>query len=359
MNKLVKLIRRAPTVKWTICLMNMMSLLLLASCHSDTDAVLSDTASIRVVFRLYLPSADTSSTSSKSSEDERMMDNWESGVDPSRLHIVLYTPAGMNVGALENVVLVRTAEPNVYDVTGNMLMSKLLLDGDKFEGQIMVYANMDGVNEQADFSEEMVNQLTFSQKAGIHYIPMWGIKRLNISLVAGRQTDIGTINMLRAEAKIHVELRQDMQANYELSQVELSEANQSGCCLPLYANLCNLQDVQLLDHTAFAHFLSDGQKVSHIDMSHGAIYVPEYENNGKAQAAYISLTLRDKRDGHQQQYELPFVEYDDNGAPTDVPVDIIRNHYYHFTVYKGEDDMLAIQLKVRSWYYVQHDDILM
>lgn len=344
MYKLIRLILFA-----CICVM--------ASCHSADDDASLDSGSIRVVFRIYLPST-SSSTSSLSRSESEGVESWESQVNPSQLHVVLYTSSGKNVGALENVVLLKTAAPNVYDVTGNILMSKLLLEDGLFQGQMMVYANMDGVDEHADFTETEVNRLTFSRDAA-PYIPMWGIKRLGVRIQAGKQTDIGTVNLLRAEAKIHVVLRADMLAHYELSQVVLSQATQRGYCLPQYAHLRNLQDVQMLDDDHIAHFLPEAQKLARVDMTQGAIYVPEYENHDNQQAAQIQLTLRDKRDGREQHYVLPFVAYDASGAPTSRPVDILRNHYYRFTVYKGADDMLAVQLAVRPWYDVRHDEILM
>lgn len=43
----------------------------------------------------------------------------------------------------------------------------------------MVYANIDGVDEQADFSEDNLNRLTFTyQPTTPHFIPMWGVKQL-------------------------------------------------------------------------------------------------------------------------------------------------------------------------------------
>lgn len=328
----------------------------MVSCSSDDSPV--DSGSIRLVFRIYMPTASVQSRAT--GEGTEVGEDWENAVNPGQLHVVLYTQNGRNIGGLEHVVLIKTSEPNVYDVTGSMLMSKLLLEDGIFNGQIMVYANMDGVNEQADFSEALVDSLRFPYHSGSHFIPMWGIKKLGINLEAGKQTHIGTINLLRAEAKIKVQLRSDMTDYYELSKVTLSQVNHSGYCLPQYMNIRGLQDVQLLEHAAFAHFVVGSQKQTDVDLSHGAIYVPEYDNTtDAAQTAIIHLTLRDKRDGTTQDYTLPFVEYGDDGSPTNTPVDIVRNHYYLFTVYRGNDGMLSIQLSVRKWYYVQHDDIQM
>lgn len=344
------------------------------SCSTDESP--SDPAMVRVVFRLYAP---TTTTESRADADptEGDAEDWESAINMDQLHVVLYSKDGRSIGGLENVTLVSTSDPNIYDVVGSILVDKLSLNNGIFDGQIMVYANMDGVSETDDFNKDMVDKLTFTANTGKHNIPMWGIKQLSVSMEAGKQTNIGTINLLRAEAKIQVYLRSDMVEYYELTNVRLSRANKLGYCLPEYANINGLSDVQKLEHDAFAHFWSNGKdgnsssesdedKLTDVDMTNKVIYVPEYENKvsatdktSQANAAVIQLTLKDKRDDKTKDYTLPFVDYDDKGAPTQTAKDIVRDHYYKFEVYLNDDDMLRVRLKVRKWYVVKHPDILM
>lgn len=364
---MIRLIRYILTLCCVVCFI---------SCSTDDSP--SDPTMVRVVFRLYAP---TTTTESRADADptEGDAEDWESAINMDKLHVVLYTKDGRSIGGLENVTLVSTSNPNIYDVVGSILVDKLSLNNGLFDGQIMVYANMDGVSETDDFNKDMVDKLIFSApaNAGKHDIPMWGIKQLNVSMEAGKQTNIGTINLLRAEAKIKVYLRSDMQANYELTSVKLSRANKQGYCLPEYDNIYGLGDVQELEHDAFAHFWSNGKdgnpssesdadQLTGVDMTNKAIYVPEYENKVSAtdktsrnDAAVIRLTLKDKRDGTTKDYTLPFVEYNDKGAPTQTAKDIVRDHYYKFEVYLNGDDMLRVRLKVRKWYVVKHSEILM
>ena len=346
----MKLFRYILTLCCMICFM---------SCSSDETS--SDPAMVRVVFRLYAP---TTTTESRADSDptEGDAEDWESAINMDQLHVVLYSKDGRSIGGLENVTLVSTSVPNIYDVVGSILVDKLSLNNGMFTGQIMVYANMDGVSETEAFDESMVNKLTFTANTGKHNIPMWGIKQLNVSMEAGKQTNIGTINLLRAEAKIKVFLRSDMVENYELTSVKLSRANKQGYCLPKYENIQGIDDVQGLDHDAFAHFWSKGSsqtsedELTDVDMTNKTIYVPEYENKN---AAVIQLTLKDKRDGNTQDYTLPFVEYSVSGTPTQNAMDIVRDHYYKFEVYRSDDGMVRVRLKVRKWYVVKHSEILM
>lgn len=325
------------------------------SCNNDEPS--SDPGSVRVVFRLYVPATTTGTRADGHEEEEG--ENWESSINLDRFHIVLYAKDGKSIGELENVKLVPTSNSNVYDVTGSILVSRLNLVNGKFNGKIMVYANIDGVKDADDFIEANVNKLSFTANTGKHDIPMWGVKQLDVGMDAGNQTSIGSIYLMRAEAKVKVFLRSDMEAYYELTNVSLSEANTQGYCLPLYSNVLRINDVQDLEHDAYAHFLKNDQKLADIDMLNKAIYIPEYENKDNSNPTVINLSLRDKRDGKMRDFTLPFVQYDDQGAPTQEAMDIVRNHYYKFEVYLNQDDMLSVRLVVRKWYVVNHPEIVM
>lgn len=355
--------------RFLLYICSLMMVISLAAC-GDSDDKPVDAASIRVVFQVYVPSA--TQVSRADDDPEETGEEWESAIRLDKLHVVLYAKDGTSIGGLEHVSLIRTSNPNMYDVVGSILVNKLNLVDGKLDGTIAVYANMDAVDETASFDEQTVNRLTFQATTSQqHAIPMWGIKRLNIPMQAGAQTQIGTINLLRAEAKIQLFLRDDEQMkNYEIGSVSLSRVNTAGYCLPQFANIKAIKDVQELEHDAFCHFLSSDSPQTDVDMSQGAIYVPEYENRVKVDgaadtyisredAAVINLKLMDKRDHSEKEYRVPFVEYDAAGAPTSQPVDIVRDHYYKFEVYLSSDDMLKVNLKVRKWYYVKHDEILM
>lgn len=328
-----------------------------ASCGNEESPSCPDSGFVRVVLKLYVPTTTTGTRADEHGGEEG--EDWESSINLDQLHIVLYAKDGRSIGGLENLKLVSTSDPDIYDVAGSILMDKLNLDNGKFNGQIMVYANMDGVDDAADFSEANLDKLSFVARTGKHYIPMWGVKQLDVSMEAGSQTSIGSINLMRAEAKLKVFLRSDMEIHYELLKVTLSKANAQGYCLPQYANVLRINDVQELAHDAYSHFLKNNQSLADIDMLGKAIYIPEFENKNNSQPAVISLTLKDRRDGLVRNYTLPFVEYDENGAPSGVAMDIVRNHYYKFEVYLRQNDMLSVRLMVRKWYVVRHPDIIM
>lgn len=328
------------------------------ACSNSADDASAD-GYVRVVFQLYMPS---SSVVTRAGEND-----WEYAIDKSRLHVVFYNQDGRAIGGVEHLVLLPTQKENEYQVTGSIKLDKLQMTHSGFTGKVMVYANIDGVDELADFSEDNLNRLTFAyQPTTPHFIPMWGVKVLeNIPFEAGEQYDIKTINLLRAEAKIHVSLRQDMvDRGYTLKQVNLVGHQEQGYCLPPFGSIAHLEDANLLPDAKMGHFHEASPSMEPIDLLQGDAYVPEYRNSGDGvtgsagtSPAVIRLRLRD-RFGKESDYQLRFVEYA-SGAPTTKAVDILRNHYYQFQLYKGENDILHVDLNVRKWYYTEHDHIIM
>ena len=338
------------------------------ACSDSADRA-SDDGYVRVVFQIYMPSsmvvtragAEPASGTDDSAVDS--LDDWEYAIDKSRLHVVFYNQDGRAIGGVEHLVLLPTQKENEYQVTGSIKLDKLQMTHSGFTGKVMVYANIDGVDELAEFSEDNLNRLTFSyQPATPHFIPMWGVKQLeNIPFQAGKQYDIKTINLLRAEAKIHVSLRQDMiDGGYTLTKVNLLRHQLQGYCLPPFGSIAHLEDANLLTDANMGHFHEATPSLEPVDMLQGDVYVPEYRNSGEGVAtpAVISLRLRD-RFGKESDYQLKFVDYDASGAPTSRTVDILRNHYYQFQLYKGDNDILHVNLNVRKWYYTEHDHIIM
>lgn len=334
----------------------------LSSCGDTGDAPVSDDY-VRVVFQVYMPSSQAGNRAEASGATQNS--DWEYAIDPTRLHVVFYDKNGKNIGGVERVKLVATSNKNEYQVSGSIAIKQLNLSGNGFSGKIMVYANIDNVDEKADFTEANTQQLTFAYQEGHHNIPMWGVKQLdNIPFKAGEQYDLKTINLLRAEAKIQVSLREDMlMEGYELTKVTLDHHNLQGYCLPAFRNISGLDDVNSLSNEAMTNILGSGSDEA-IDLTNGPAYVPEYQNTsskangGQVTPAVIHLTLKD-RFGKSTDYKLRFVNYDVDGSPTESAFDIIRNHDYQYEVYRGKNDVLRVNLMVRNWYYVQHDNITM
>lgn len=344
------------------CIALMLGIAWLTSCINAEESQASDDY-VRVVFRVYMPLSQAESRADTEPSDYGT--DWEYTIDPSRLHVVFYDQNGKNIGGVERLLLAATSVKNEYQVSGSIAIKKLNLSDGGFTGKIMVFANIDQVDEHADFNELNTQNLTYSYQVGHHDIPMWGVKQLyNIPFQAGKQYNIETIDLLRAEAKVQVLLRQDMKdQGYTLSQVKLVGHNEQGYCLPKFSKITNLEDANKLEHEDMANFLPSASSQP-LDLTQGAVYVPEYQNvasgteDKEITPAFIQLTLTDHF-GKSKQYKLKFVDYDSAGVPTANAFDIVRNHYYQYEVYKGNNDILKVNLTVRKWYYVEHGNITM
>lgn len=329
--------------------------LALVSCQKDV--AVTDQNKVRVILTLSMPEATTGSRATDTEITDEGTQQ-ECAIDKDRLHIVFYDNQGKYVATVEHLSLLQE-NTTTYKVVGSVALAAEQFTNNRFSGKVMVYANVDGVNDQSDYTSDDVSLLRYDYSPTEAYIPMWGVKKLeHIQLAPGTQVDINVINLLRAEAKVYVFLRQDMiESGYSLSHVSLSRYNTKGYCLPLLENYRDLDDADNLVHDKYAHFFPS-QAQGELDMTNKVVYVPEYQNQGEGtQAAVVRLTLRDEK-GQETDYELPFVNYVD-GTPGTNMMDILRNHYYKFEVYKGSNGKLQVNLVVRKWWKETHSEILM
>lgn len=123
-----------------------------------------------------------------------------------------------------------------------------------------------------------------------------------------------------------------------------------------------------LTHEEFEHFL-DSKQTDDIEMKENVpIYLPEYQNKGKADADKCVIRLKlarngnvevDEVSGKEKEYTLRFVEYTDEGKEGTIINNIVRGHYFIFEVYKGSNGQNLVKLTVKKWNVRNHDEIVM
>ena len=338
-------------------ILSLLCMLVLFSSCSDSDE--SGSQELGVLFTISVPNAEagTRADSGEATEDGSQL---ESSIDPSRLHVVLYDNDGRVMAALQNISLLQLST-TVYRVVGSMNVADVNLPNNRFTGKVVVYANIDKVDEKANYTSDAISQMQFDYQSQPHLIPMWGVKAVNNKeFVAGKQTDLDFINLLRAEAKLTVNLTQEMKDDgWELTKVTLDRHNTKGYCLPEAKNYKDLDNPDNLVHEKYLHVL-DSPNATPADMLNKPVYVPEFQNKGKETDAQssISLTLHDTKHGTTEDYTLRFVDYE-AGSPTTNTYNIERNHHYKFEVYKGTSGKIHVKLVVRKWAKSTHDTIVM
>ena len=350
----------------------------LVSCdQGDTNA---GEAEANITLTLCLKGADKNSNTrmgqpfvkpqaSRGEEDETEDPGteMENNIDFSRFHVVFYDANHRMAGILQNMVLIHVGG-SIYRLTGSLPVSNKVLVGNHFEGKMVVYANFDMSSDdlQKEYNDEIIAQKSFGYEANPKYLPMWGVKKVSFTLTVGKRQDFSDIDLLRAVAKVKVNLSNDMKNNgWSIHSMQLFNYNNKGYCMPDKYTDC--ERTASLTHEEFEHFFNSIQ-TSGITMKDDVpIYLPEYQNNGQEDAdkCVIKLKLNYKGNvelddsGKEKEYTLRFIDYTDKGTEGTTINDIVRDHYYIFEVYKGSNGQNLVKLTVRKWNVRDHDEIVM
>lgn len=291
----------------------------------------------------------------------------ENSIDFSRFHVVFYDANHRMAGILQNMVLIHMGG-NIYRLTGSLPVSNKVLVGNYFEGKMVVYANFDMSEDdlQKGYNDVIIAQKAFDYEAKPKYLPMWGVKKVAFTLAAGKRQDFSDINLLRAVAKVKVNLSNEMKNNgWIIYSMQLINYNDKGYCMPEKYAEC--EKTASLTHEEFEHFY-DSKQTGGITMTDDVpIYLPEYQNNGQVDADKCVIKLKLARNGTVEQdasgkdkeYTLRFIDYTDQGTEGTTTNDIVRDHYYTFEVYKGSNGQNLVKLTVRKWNVRDHEEIVM
>ena len=291
----------------------------------------------------------------------------ENSIDFSRFHVVFYDANHRMAGILQNMVLIHMGG-NIYRLTGSLPVSNKVLVGNYFEGKMVVYANFDMSEDdlQKGYNDEIIAQKAFDYEAKPKYLPMWGVKKVAFTLAAGKRQDFSDIDLLRAVAKVKVNLSNDMKKNrWSIHSMQLFNYNDKGYCMP--GKYAECEQTASLTHKEFSHFYDTKQSGGITLTDNVPIYLPEYQNTGRNEADKCVIKVKLARNGsveqdasgNEKEYTLRFIDYTDSGTEGTTTNDIVRDHYYTFEVYKGSNGQNLVKLTVRKWKVRDHEEIVM
>ena len=300
-------------------------------------------------------------------ETEDQGTEMENSIDFSRFHVVFYDANHRMAGILQNMVLIHMGG-NIYRLTGSLPVSNKVLVGNHFEGKMVVYANFDMSEDdlQKGYNDEIIAQKAFDYEAKPKYLPMWGVKKVAFTLAAGKRQDFSDIDLLRAVAKVKVNLSNDMKKNgWRIHSMNLFNYNNKGYCMP--GKYAECEQTASLTHKEFSHFYDTKQSGGITLTDNVPIYLPEYQNTGRNEADKCVIKVKLARNGsveqdasgNEKEYTLRFIDYTDSGTEGTTINDIVRDHYYIFEVYKGSNGQNLVKLTVRKWKVRNHEDIVM
>ena len=317
--------------------------------------------------RIGQPRGKQLASRSEDDETDEPGTEMENSIDLSRFHVVFYQANQQMAGILQNMVLVHLGG-NIYRLTGSLPVGNKVLVGNYFEGKMVVYANFNMSEDdlQKSYNDEAIAQKSFDYEDNPKYLPMWGVKKVSFTLTAGKRQDFSDIDLLRAVAKVKVNLSSEMKNNgWSIHSIQLFNYNGKGYCMPKKYAEC--EQTASLSHEDFENFY-ESKKTEPITMEDDVpIYLPEYKNKDKADADKCVIKLKLKLNGsvytddsgNEKEYTLRFIDYTDSGGEGTTVNDIVRDHYYTFEVYKDSNGKNLVKLTVRKWKVLEHEEIVM
>lgn len=290
---------------------------------------------------------------------------YDKRVNPDDLKVALYDADGKTLVANVNILAYYKLDSSSdatdeYQFIGTV---EAVGGGELTAGnyKIMVFANCGTQAEDKSIGDWAYDYVEADVKSETQLIPMWGVTTHDLQLKKGERDDVGTIELLRAFAKVEIELNSAISDIYTIASATLGHYNTKGYCLPAgYDKVSNTKELDQEDGTgtgnsnpsSFHPYEANSSGELFFTRPTGDksayLYIPEYDNSVTA-AATISLTLQDE-EGNTTTGTLEFRDYAD-GTATGDPHDIVRNHIYRYTVNVSQGK-LTIQAKVMPWQLV-------
>lgn len=295
----------------------------------------------------------------------------------NNLQVLLFSPNGKTCyGPLEQTQFFPiNDEKSIYEFTGSIPLNAeaACIENNKLNCKIMVFANTsvsitNGADAKAIKSVLEAAEFTFSQ---LNPNPMWGVSTVeNVPVKPGLGTMLDPIFVLRSLAKIEVKLDAQL-SDYALEAVTVSKYNTKGYCLPHGYYITNtdgdVTTISTIDKTkdldqegvlrANSSPSSESLPFVGTSASGYTIYVPEYKMAEDNSEPYIELTLKNGTETiliNEASPKLYFKEYTDGGELTEETFDIVRNHWYRYTITGVNDGLnLDFTLNVAPWTLVK------
>ena len=352
----------------------MLGCFVLASCVNDEEGPCLPDGKTEVLFSLVLQDNAQTRAGDETWNNYDPKDTgveYDNYIDLNNVQMLLfYADGGENdgkyAGKLGSMIHSKVNE-NVYQYVG--IAPTDLAAGDY---KFVVLANcadagLTSNSTIADLNEKTFN--LFAESGNTQYIPMWGVLKATLTLVAGNRQEIGRISLLRAISKVTVKLQApegatvDPLRGYSLDSVVVTYYNKSGYITPTGAATAETTKELNLDASLRAYASVAQNKVfapATVGDTELTFYLPEYNNSTTTAKLNVTLskTVKDKEGNDVKltfKSPIQFCDYytsgDNQGKPdTTKPYNIIRNHYYKFNIYSVSDDgALYVKPTVADW----------
>lgn len=328
--------------------------------RNENPGMASGSGDTQVSFVLSLSNAGTPSRATwENPYDSQEGSGYENRIDPDDVQVMLFNATSGQYVATVDILSYTSLENEAeeYRFVGSVTAEGSELTSGEYK--LMVFANCGTITDTSDLG---IGSLSFNYdaekvKGESQLIPMWGVITPTLTLEKGKQQDLGTIDLLRAMAKIEIDLASAISGTHTITEATLNKYNTQGYCLPKdYAAVKNTKELEQEtgnNKDTFNPYI-DAQVSSDLAFSYSEdgktawLYIPEYDNG--TDAATISITLSDGSN-NTTTGKLEFKDYA-NGTATGDAHDIVRNHIYRYTV-NVETGELTVQYKALPWNLVE------
>lgn len=283
---------------------------------------------------------------------------FEKRILPDALRVAIYTTENVKLGEVQDIYYwPNNEEMTEYKFMGTMpeaftshFMS-LIENEETPVYKIMVLANC----PEGDEAYLTYHYSCLDRKSGA--IPMWGIKKVDLSELVNAQTeDIGTIQLLRSAAKLEVKLSDALKAKGTvINEAYVNYYNQTGYCLPTgWDKVECTEELSMTDcFRLYRHVVALKQYfTANDDNTVFNVYVPEYDNSNINYAegkAKISLDITHNGQRRFIEDAISFCQYS-NGSPVEnSDYNIVRNHIYQYKIVKITGEDILLEYSVADW----------
>lgn len=328
--------------------------MLATSCSQEADDPTQDSRMAQVVFTIALDNSSAGSRGSWGDVNQPIGTAYENYIDPQLFHVQIAT--SNSTYTVRNIVTQKISD-NAYQFRG-----EVSIDTTSGSAKIMVYANMD-----TDTDGNLVT--TFNQTAT--YIPMFGVKTITLPLNPGELNDFTAdpIFLLRAMAKVEVKLSDETAASYNLAGVTLNTYNKKGNCLPGGLDEETVEETKDLCYPDNDSENSDDPSCfnPYIDIDKGTnleftvtdnvciVYLPEVVNGTGDAELKMTLALTDKS-GNSVALSNSNLYFHDYSVETKPKFNIVRNHWYQYTVTVNDAKEVTPTLYYQVWPWEDIDN---
>lgn len=324
--------------------------ILALSCTNNFDEDFSpeEAKQINVTFTLAMDAP-----LSRAAITEEAGSEYENRIDANGLQVLFYSEEdGTCLGKVKNVLAIQTKDNHIYQFTGSLNLEGNYTDYTLPECKVMVFANCPTVVNETSSATDL-SALSFGYtpedyKNESKNIPMWGVASYkNLKLMPGSNTNLETIHILRAMAKVEVSLSNEAAAEFSLTGVSLNKYNTKGNCLPAGYNDVKGTN-ELKDNVSKLFNASSPLKEQPLEFksmdNKYILYLPECAATDNP---FMTVSLTDKKNNTEVQLNEPHIYFKDYEKNEDF--DIVRNYCYRYTIGKIENGEMQFSFHLTPW----------